>query len=105
MLMAKPVLVSNAKPLARVVRGCHCGFVFESGNAANAAHVIEAAYAGRLDNSIGERGRNRVLEQYTWHNASVALTGFYKQLEQDRGNFLHSPSPRPAETDHPAKAC
>lgn len=30
MLVGKPLLVSDAKPLARIVRECDCGFVFES---------------------------------------------------------------------------
>ncbi len=62
MAMSKPVLVSNAKPLARIVRECNCGFVFESGNPADAADKIVEAHRARLDPSLGQRGQKCALE-------------------------------------------
>jgi glycosyltransferase involved in cell wall biosynthesis len=79
MFMAKPVLVSDAKPLARIVNESACGFVFQSGNASDAATAIEKAYAARADLSIGERGRNAVLEKYTWEKVSRVLDNVYRQ--------------------------
>jgi glycosyltransferase involved in cell wall biosynthesis len=79
MFMAKPVLVSDAKPLARIVNESSCGFVFQSGNAADAAAAIERAYAARDDLTIGERGKKAVLEKYTWEKVSRALDHVYQQ--------------------------
>ncbi len=79
MFMAKPVLVSDAKPLARIVNESSCGFVFQSGNAAAAAAAIEKAYAARDDLAIGERGKTAVLEKYTWEKVSRALDHVYRQ--------------------------
>ena len=82
MLMGKPVLVSDAKPLARVVRECGCGFVFESGNPDSAAAAIRAAYEARHDASLGERARQAVLERYTWDRAARPLLDYYGRLER-----------------------
>ena len=77
MFMAKPVLVSDAKPLARVVRESASGYIFQSGNPKAAAEAIELAYASRGDSRIGERGRRHVLENYTWDKVSPALRRVY----------------------------
>lgn len=80
MLMAKPSLVSDAKPLARVVRECDCGFVFRSGDPADAARAILAAYQARNDTSIGERGRECVHAKYTWDHVSAELVQVWQKL-------------------------
>ena len=84
MAMEKPVLVSHAKPLARIVRECRCGFVFESGNPTDAASRIEEAYALRNDPAMGQRGRRCVELKYTWEKASTDLLDTYKELQQLR---------------------
>jgi glycosyltransferase involved in cell wall biosynthesis len=81
MLMGKPVLVSDSKPLARVTRDCRCGFVFESRNPSSAAAAIRAAYDARDDLSLGERARQAVLEKYTWDRAVRPLADYYDDLE------------------------
>jgi len=85
MAMAKPVLVSNAKPLARIVRECSCGFVFTSGDPADAAAKIEEAYALRGDPEIGLRGQRCVEARYTWVEASGGLVLAYEKLARDMG--------------------
>ncbi len=82
MAMSKPVLVSHAKPLARIVRESNCGFVFESGNPASAADQIAEAYCSRNDRSIGERGKKSAEEHYTWEKAARELVRVYRELDQ-----------------------
>lgn len=82
MLMGKPVLVSDAKPLARVARDCTCGFVFQSGNPESAALAIRMAYDARNDTSLGERARQAVIERYTWDRAARPLVDYYSDLER-----------------------
>jgi glycosyltransferase involved in cell wall biosynthesis len=84
MILAKPVLVSHAKPLARIVRECSCGFVFQSGNPPDAAEKIVEAYQKRLDAEIGERGRRAAVSRYTWEIASLNLLTVYRRLESQR---------------------
>jgi glycosyltransferase involved in cell wall biosynthesis len=81
MLMGKPVLVSNAKPLARVVRECSSGFVFESGNPADAASAILQAYEARNDKSLGERGRQCIEAKYTWEKVAPPLVQLYRRMQ------------------------
>src|ERR1019366_2171415 len=80
MAMAKPVLVSNAKPLARIVRECSCGFVFTSGDPADAAAQIEEAHPVGGEGEIGLRGRASVEARYTWAEASRGLIQAYEKL-------------------------
>lgn len=80
MAMAKPVLVSHAKPLARIVRECDCGFVFESRNPRDAADRILQAYQARGDENIGQRGRACAEQRYTWQHASAGLVECYARL-------------------------
>jgi len=82
MAMGKPVLVSDAKPLARVVRECGCGFVFESRNPDSAAAAIRTAYETRNDGSLGARARQAVLGKYTWDRAARPLVDYYGRLER-----------------------
>ncbi|MBL0159500.1 MAG: glycosyltransferase family 4 protein [Bryobacterales bacterium] len=82
MAMAKPVLVSHAKPLARIVRECNCGFVFESRNPADAAARILDAYRARADRGYGERGRLCAEQKYTWDHAAVGLVECYERLSR-----------------------
>lgn len=80
MALGKPLLVSNAKPLARIVGECGCGFIFESGNPADAACKILQAYAARHDARIGENGRRAVAEKYNWDKAVQPLLELYRAL-------------------------
>jgi glycosyltransferase involved in cell wall biosynthesis len=95
MAMGKPVLVSNAKPLARIVGECSCGFVFRSGDPADAAERIEEAYHLRGDPQIGLRGRRAALERYTWDRASSGLIEAYEHLAR-RGRTGAKPETRRA---------
>jgi glycosyltransferase involved in cell wall biosynthesis len=90
MFTGKPVLVSDARPLARVVRDSGCGFVFESGSPESAATAIETAYAARDDHSIGNRGRRHVLEHYTWDKVAPALHRIYQDRTAYGGALAHA---------------
>lgn len=81
MISSKPVLVSNAKPLARIVRESECGFVFTSGNPADAAEKIVAAYQAPAE-KLGESGRRHAQEKYTWEKVAPDLLRVYEGLNQ-----------------------
>ncbi len=80
MVLQKPVLVSNAKPLARIVGQCDCGFIFESGSREDAAAKIIAAHRARHDDSYGGRGKICAEQYYTWELASRELLRVYRGL-------------------------
>jgi glycosyltransferase involved in cell wall biosynthesis len=80
MVLRKPVLVSNAKPLARIVGQSCCGFIFKSGSREDAAAKIIAAHQARHDDSYGGRGKVCVEQYYTWEIASRELLRVYRGL-------------------------
>jgi glycosyltransferase involved in cell wall biosynthesis len=80
MVLRRPVLVSNAKPLARIVGQCGCGFIFKSGSREDAAAKIIAAYQARHDDSYGGRGKVCAEQYYTWEVASRELLRVYRGL-------------------------
>jgi glycosyltransferase involved in cell wall biosynthesis len=84
MALAKPVLVSNARPLARIVTESGCGYTFQSGDPADAARKIVDAYQARSSREHGERGSRYVREHYTWEKVAPALLRVYEQLESQR---------------------
>ena len=78
MAVGKPVVVSDAKPLARVVRECQCGEIFSSGSSESFAKAICSLYAnGQMR---GENGKHAVLKTYNWEISSQALINLYNQL-------------------------
>jgi glycosyltransferase involved in cell wall biosynthesis len=84
MALSKPILVSNAKPLARIVGDCQCGWVFRSGDPVDAATAIEKAYLARKDAEVGERGRRCAMSKYTWDKAAEDLLRVYDEWGQQR---------------------
>jgi glycosyltransferase involved in cell wall biosynthesis len=82
MALGKPVLVSDAKPLARTVRECECGYIYRSGDPHDAARTIVEAYNRRMDTTIGVRGREAVERYFTWDAAARDMVRVYEQLSE-----------------------
>jgi len=81
MAMKKPVVVSNCKPLKRIVNESKCGLVFESGNEKDLASQILKLISNKdLAANLGKNGRKAALKKYNWKNESKKLIEFYKQL-------------------------
>lgn len=79
MALGKPVLVSHARPLARIVREADCGFVFESGNIHDLAEKIIAAKNANLAR-LGRNGKAWVEKKYNWNETSKNLIHAYDSL-------------------------
>jgi glycosyltransferase involved in cell wall biosynthesis len=84
MALEKPVLVSNAKPLARIVNESRCGLVFRSGDAADAADKIIRLYESPATAEMARRGSQTVRERYLWKHAAPALLAIYAGLDRER---------------------
>ena len=57
MMVGKPVLVSDAPPLKRVVEKLNSGLVFEGGNSKDFANKVEALYLNKvLYDQLGKNG-------------------------------------------------
>ncbi len=80
MAMGLPVIVSDAPPLARVVREVGAGEVFRSGDARDLARAIEALDDPDRRRACGERGRKAVQAEYHWEKDARRLCEVFRRL-------------------------
>jgi glycosyltransferase involved in cell wall biosynthesis len=66
MSMSKPVVVSDAKPTARIVKEEHCGIVVKDRNAEDFALAILRLADDSVRAEMGRRGREAVARRYNW---------------------------------------
>lgn len=78
MSQSKPVLVSDAEPLKRIVKETNSGRIFKSKDPVSFAEEIIKFKDDKIN--YGENGRNAVLKKYNWQNDSKILINFYKSL-------------------------
>ena len=78
MAMRKPVIVTDCKPLKRLVEECDCGIVVPSGNYNEMAEAVIRLYKDKeYARKLGENGRRAVEEKYNWENEAKKLCEFY----------------------------
>jgi glycosyltransferase involved in cell wall biosynthesis len=82
MYLGKPVVVSSARPLKRIVEESQAGFVFTSGDPASFAEAVLRLADPELRRKLGHNGRCAVVERYNWQRESERLLALYQQLEQ-----------------------
>lgn len=82
LMIGKPVVVSSADPLKRVIEEIDGGFVFEAGNAASLVEVIkEIQNNPTLSQQRIENGKYHTLEgQLNWEHTGLKLAEFYSLL-------------------------
>lgn len=66
MSMGKPVIVSDAKPIERIVREEQCGIVFRDRDSEDLARAIAALEPVSVRTEMGRRGRDAVARKYNW---------------------------------------
>ena len=76
MAMKRPVIVSDAKPLARIVKNCGCGEIFRSNSTEDFLRAILKMC--RSDIKYGKNGQEAVMEKYNWDVSSKELVAVYK---------------------------
>lgn len=74
MAFSKPVVVSSARPLRRIVEEERCGLVFESGNSDDFAEAAARLLRDPLGaQEMGRRGRHAVEQKYNWGRDAAVL--------------------------------
>jgi glycosyltransferase involved in cell wall biosynthesis len=74
MLLGLPVIVSDAKPTARIVQAEGCGEVFQDRNPFDLARCIRALEPPQLRQQMGTAGMAAVQKRYNWnYDAPVLL--------------------------------
>ena len=83
MAMGKPVIVTDCKPLKRIVEECKCGVVVSSGDYNKMAEAIVMLYQNKeYARELGKNGRRAVEEKYNWENEARKLCKLYEELEK-----------------------
>jgi glycosyltransferase involved in cell wall biosynthesis len=82
MYMHKPVVVSSAKPLQRIVEACQAGKVFTSGDPTTFADAVLALRDPDIRQALGANGHRAVLERYNWQQDSKVLCQLYEGLRK-----------------------
>lgn len=82
MAMGKPVIVSSAKPLERIVHETGSGLIFPSGDAkALAEAVIKIWQDHNLEIKLGEAGKIAVKNKYNWKSEEKKLINLYNNIQ------------------------
>lgn len=81
MAMGKPVLVSDAKPLARVVNECRCGEIFKSNSPKDFAEAIFRINQSTTD--YANHGKKAVIEKYNWQASAKELARLYNEISKN----------------------
>jgi len=85
MYMRKPVVVSDCRPLQRIVTETNSGAIFKSGDEFDLARVILQLFENDLlRKQMGENGNRAVIGKYNWENSSRSFIGLYSNLERKR---------------------
>ena len=83
MLLKKPVIVTSAKPLKRIVEEADCGIVVPSENYIEMAEAIKSIYHDpSLSKNYGNNGREAVLKKYNWKTEAQKLSALYRKFNR-----------------------
>lgn len=81
MISGKPVLVSDCRPLARVVHASGAGKVFTAGSSASfACEMIWMATHPEVRAAMGLRGREAARTTFSWSRDALSLQSMYAAL-------------------------
>lgn len=81
MALSKPVVVTDVRPLERVVGETGCGIVVPAGDADAMGSALVSLYESPTDaQRMGQRGRQAIEETYNWTTESASLLAVYESL-------------------------
>lgn len=81
MLLEKPVISSNCKPLERILLETKAGLVYPSDDSAAFAEQVNYAVKHPDElNQMGRNGKEAVISKYNWDHTAQNLISIYKNL-------------------------
>jgi glycosyltransferase involved in cell wall biosynthesis len=86
MSMGKPVVVSEAKPTARIVREEQCGVVFKAQDAGDLADAMMRVKDSPVRDQLGGNGRASFMRKYNWAVDEQKLLESVELTAKTRGN-------------------
>jgi glycosyltransferase involved in cell wall biosynthesis len=90
MILGRPVVVSNLRPLQRVIDDAQCGVSFQERDADSLAAALIRLHDADLRRQLGENGRAAVATRYNWPQTVATLLDLYADLARRQGA---APSP------------
>jgi glycosyltransferase involved in cell wall biosynthesis len=82
MIARKPVIVSDVRPLRRIVEETRAGLVFEAGNPASLAHVLLDLYRRpEVAAEMALNGHRAATGDFSWQHDARRLLRLYEELE------------------------
>ncbi len=94
MTFGKPVVVSDARPLKRVVEQERCGIAFASGSSKSLAEGVIRLKDDEVRKALGLSGKNAVRKKYNWNIDSSVLRRIFENLSDGtRKDMMLSPKP------------
>lgn len=82
MMLGKPVVVSNVRPMMRVVKDTECGLVFKERDMQSLAETIIQFQDENLRRQLGANGKQAVEDRYNWQETVQALLCLYRSLQR-----------------------
>jgi len=87
MICGKPVLVSDCKPLKRVVESASCGRTFKAGDPRSFSLALTEMYENhRSLDAFGQSGKAAALTDYSWRNDARTLVNVFETLGAETRN-------------------
>lgn len=80
MAVGKPVLVSNVRPMKRIVDELRCGLVYEDGNAASFVSQLSRLGDEAYRRELGQNGRAAIAAKYNWTEDSLQMLNALRKL-------------------------
>jgi glycosyltransferase involved in cell wall biosynthesis len=87
MACGKPVIVSDARPLKRIVEKSGCGVTFQAENGDDFAGKLISLIRGRTGEQMGLRGKRAVREIYNWEKDGEILDQIFKSWRVADGSM------------------
>jgi glycosyltransferase involved in cell wall biosynthesis len=82
MLLKKPVLASNCKPIERIINEAKCGLIYRSNDADDLAQKAIKLFNHSEIKKFGENGYNAVITKYNWKETSKNLIDLYSSISK-----------------------
>ena len=84
MILGKPVVVSDVRPLKRIVQDAQSGLVFKANDPASLAKCLVLLYQDpALKEKLGENGQKAALGAYSWQHDARNLVQLYTEMNEE----------------------
>jgi glycosyltransferase involved in cell wall biosynthesis len=84
MIAGKPVIVSDVRPLKRIIEETHSGLVFKANDPRSLAQaLINLCYTPGLGEQSGHNGRQASTGPYAWRHDARRLINLYRKIEEE----------------------